>query len=262
MRPQMKNAVLPWRAKNKKLYVVLPAYNEGGNLGRLLERMDETLYEDHIDYEIILVDDGSEDNTREVIEQYKEKLPLRYVRHEKNQGLGATVRDGLLIAVSICSDDDIVVSMDADNSHTPNLIRSMVRFIHEGNDVVIASRYRTGAYVRGVPRYRLFLSFAARFLFQLFFPIKGVRDYTCGFRAYRGCLLKRAFAQYGPDFIDRDGFECLVDILLKLRKMDAIFREVPLILRYDEKKSTSKMRVLRTIRRSLNLIFIRRFITN
>src|SRR5262249_54712010 len=101
---------------------------------------------------------------------------------------------------------------------------------------------------------------AARFLFQITFPLSGVRDYTCGYRAYHGKLLKKAFQKYGNDFIERDGFEAMVDILLKLRRMGAIFCEVPLVLRYDEKRGASKMRVFRTIRRSLSLIFNRRFL--
>jgi dolichol-phosphate mannosyltransferase len=64
-------------------------------------------------------------------------------------------------------------------------------------------------------------------------PIRGVRDYTCGYRAYRGRVLRQAFQRYGDDFINQEGFQCMVDILLKLRKMDVIFGEVPLILRYD-----------------------------
>lgn len=250
-----------WRNAEKKVYVVLPSYNEAPNLPRLLKRIDEALWEDSLNYEIIVVDDGSKDDTSSIVKTYMETLPLRYVQHTVNQGLGATIRDGLEVAAKICKNDDIVVAMDADNSHTPGLIRSMVRCIKEGNDVVIASRYRTGAYVRGVPFFRILLSYAARFLFQLCFPIHGVRDYTCGYRAYSGKLLKNAFEKYGSEFIDRDGFEAMVDILLKLRKMDAIFREVPLILRYDEKKGASKMNVMRTIRRSLSLIINRRFLS-
>lgn len=250
---------IAWRNTEKKVYVVLPSYNEAQNLPKLLERIDEALWEDSLKYEIIIVDDGSQDETAELVEKYSQTIPLRFIQHKVNQGLGCTIRDGLEVAAGICGNEDIVVAMDADNSHTPGLIRSMVRCIKEGNDVVIASRYRTGAYIRGVPFYRILLSYASRFLFQLCFPIPGVRDYTCGYRAYRGRLLKKAFQKYGREFVDRDGFEAMVDILLKLRKMDAIFREVPLILRYDEKKGGSKMNVGRTIRRSLSLIIERRF---
>lgn len=250
----------PWRNKEKKVWIVLPAYNEAPNLSGLLEKIDEAMFEDNAPYEIVVVDDGSQDATPEVVAQYSEILPIHSLRHEINRGLGATIRDGLKYAAEVAADDDIIVAMDADNSHTPHLIRSMVRGIREGNDVVIASRYQNGAYIRGVPFYRILLSYCARWFSTLLFPIPGVRDYTCGFRAYRSVILKAAFDKYGEQFISNNGFESMLDILLKLRDMDVIFREVPLILRYDQKKGASKMLVLRTIRRSLALLLKRKFI--
>jgi dolichol-phosphate mannosyltransferase len=148
--------------------------------------------------------------------------------------------------------------MDADNTHTPGLIRNMIRVVREGADVVIASRYQSGSYIRGVPLHRKLLSLGARAMFQIFFPIPGIRDYTCGYRAYRASVLKEAFRRYGDDFVNQEGFQCMVDILLKLRRMDLIFREVPLILRYDLKEGASKMKVARTIGRTLGLIAQRR----
>ena len=70
--------------------------------------------------------------------------------------------------------------------------------------------------------------------------------------------MSEAFDRYGDNFINEEGFQCMVDILLKLHKMDVIFREVPLILAYDLKGGASKMKVMRTIFRTLSLIFWRR----
>lgn len=240
------------------VYVVLPAYDEEQNLGPLLEQIDAAMHEDEMAYQVIVVDDGSRDRTLDVARRYADDLPMHIVRHEHNQGLGATIRDGLRAATLLCSPQDIVVAMDADNTHTPGLIRGMVRLIREGNDVVIASRYQPGSYIRGVPFHRNLLSLGARLLFKVVFPIRGVRDYTCGYRAYRGTVLREAFDRYGDDFINEEGFQCMVDILLKLRRMDVIFREVPLILRYDLKGGASKMKVARTIVRTLGLMCRRR----
>ncbi len=135
----------------------------------------------------------------------------------------------------------------------------MVREIQEGYDVVIASRFRTGARVVGVPFGRHFLSTGARALFTVLFPTKGVRDYTSGFRAYRGSVMKQAFATYGDKFVGEAGFSCMCDILLKLRKQGALFHEVPLVLRYDQKGGVTKMQVMRTIWRTLALLCRRRF---
>jgi dolichol-phosphate mannosyltransferase len=85
-------------------------------------------------------------------------------------------------------------------------------------------------------------------------PINGVRDYTCGYRAYRASIIKLAIKKYGDNFINRDGFEVMVDILLKLGDMKIVFGEVPLILRYDRKENPSSMNVMQTIKSSLLLL--------
>ena len=94
---------------------------------------------------------------------------------------------------------------------------------------------------------------------RIVFPTRGVKDFTCGYRAYRAPVVKEALARYGPTFLDQDGFQCMVDILLKLRRMPLIFGEVPFILRYDQKRGGSKMKVARTVGATLSLLVKRRF---
>lgn len=239
--------------------IVLPAYNEEANLGKLLAQVKLFMEEERINYEVIVVDDGSSDRTAAIANDFASSMPIRLEQHSVNQGLGATIRDGLKLAASLSSSHDIIVAMDADNTHTPGLIPGMIALVKQGNDVVTASRYRPGSHVRGVPFHRLLLSVGARIVFQLVHPIQGVRDYTCGYRAYRASLLQEAFASYGDGFVGEKGFQCMVDILLKLHRMNAIFTEVPLILRYDLKGGVSKMRVASTVRRTLWLLILRRF---
>jgi dolichol-phosphate mannosyltransferase len=135
----------------------------------------------------------------------------------------------------------------------------MSRKIREGHDVVIASRFRPGARVYGVPLHRRFLSLAACWLMRLSFPFSGIRDFTCGYRAYRCGALKVAVAHYGDRLVDAEGFQCMVDILLKLHRLGMIVGEVPVILRYDLKEGKSKMRVLATVRGTLAVLYRRRF---
>lgn len=243
----------------RKVFVVLPAFNERENLPPLLDGIAETMAEEGFSYEVIVVDDGSRDGTLQVAQTAAEKIPLHIERHEVNQGLGATIRDGLLAASRLCGPNDVVIAMDADNTHPPGLMGAMVRAIREGNDVVIASRYQPGARVVGVPPFRRLLSWGAGMLFRLVFPIPNVKDYTCGYRAYRGPLLQAAFDHYGQQFVSETGFQCMVDILLKLHRLGAICREVPLVLRYDRKGGVSKMKVGRTVLKTLGLILRRRF---
>src|SRR5437016_218592 len=99
-------------------------------------------------------------------------------------------------------------------------ISGLLQMLREGHDVVIASRYQPGARVIGLSLPRRIASYGASWLFRMLFPTPGLRDYTCGFRAYRGKVLSLAVARYGSRFVDTEGFQCMVDILLKLRKLD------------------------------------------
>ncbi|HEX7078836.1 MAG TPA: glycosyltransferase family 2 protein [Candidatus Eisenbacteria bacterium] len=245
--------------ERRKVYVVLPVYNEEGRIESLLRHIDEAMDDAEIPYRVILVDDGSRDSTGRIVERCMERIPIQMTRHEVNRGLGATIRDGLVAAAAAASDRDIIITMDADDTHAPGLILRMVRMISEGHDVVIASRYREGSRCVGVPLGRRLLSHGASWLFRAVFPIQGVRDYTCGYRAYRARVVKDAFARYGDEFLDQGGFQCMVDILLKLRRMHLIFGEAPFILRYDYKEGGSKMNVTRTVRDTLGLMWKRRF---
>ena len=255
--PVAKHATAPAPAR-RTVRIVLPAYNEADNLPALLRALRETMEDNRIAYEVIVVDDGSRDRTAAVVDEWKAELPVSLVRHEINQGLGATIRDGLQAALERSGARDVVVTMDADDTHMPGLIVQMVRMIGEGYDVVIASRYRAESRVYGVPLMRRVMSRAASLLMRVVFPIRGVRDFTCGYRAYRADVLQRAVDRYHGEFVNQDGFQCMVDILLKLRPMQLIFGEVPLLLRYDRKGGQSKMNVGQTARNTLLLLLRRR----
>jgi dolichol-phosphate mannosyltransferase len=96
-------------------------------------------------------------------------------------------------------------------------------------------------------------------LFRLVYPVQGVRDYSCGYRAYRAELLKDALSVRSDRLFAMDGFACMVGMLLHLARHDAVFGEVPLVLRYDQKQGASKMNVAQTVRRTLLVLLRERF---
>jgi dolichol-phosphate mannosyltransferase len=102
------------------------------------------------------------------------------------------------------------------------------------------------------------MSGGASLMMRVVFPIRGVRDFTCGFRAYRATTLRAAVSRYGDEFVNQAGFQCMVDILLRLRSMNLVIGEVPFVLRYDRKGGESKMNVWRTVRNTLSLLARRR----
>jgi dolichol-phosphate mannosyltransferase len=243
-----------------KVWIVLPAYNEAANIPPLFKRFQEVESESQLlDINVILVDDGSTDGSAAIATASAGPLSVEVFRNETNRGLAETFMRGLMETTARVRPGDIVVCMDADNSHAPGLMLRMIREIQEGRDVVIASRYREGSVVRGVPWSRRVLSRGMSILFRIVFPIPGVRDYSCGYRAYRAEFLKTALAVRPEKRFSSDGFACMVGILLFLSREEAVIGEVPLVLRYDQKIGESKMKVTRTIRSSLSVLFRERF---
>jgi dolichol-phosphate mannosyltransferase len=237
-----------------KILFALPAFNEEKDLPKLLDAFEQQMEASHYEFQVVIVDDGSTDGTANVIGQWSSKIPIDLVQHARNSGLGETIQDALYRSAALAAPDDVVVTMDADNTHSPALIPAMVSAIQKGGDVVIASRYRRGSKVVGLTFFRHLMSYGARFLFQIAFPIQGVRDYTCGFRAYRASLLQDAFARYGKTLVQERGFAAMAEILLKLRALNPKFHEVPMVLRYDLKSGDSKMRVGATVMKTLRMM--------
>jgi len=234
------------------IHVVLPAYNEEAGLTRLLPAITTALDAAREPHRIVVVDDGSDDATADVAARHAGSTQV--VKHPTNQGLGRTLRDGLAAALRDARDDDIIVTLDADDSHDPAIIPAMARSLRAGHDVVVASRFRPGSATHGLGLLRTTTSWGASLLMRATLPTPGVRDFTCGFRAYRASMLRRVIER-NPDRFERlNGFECMVDLLMQLREANARFAEVPMILRYDRKQSASRMRVWRTIGRTLALI--------
>ena len=227
------------------VFIILPAYNEDAVLSLLFQSFIKAMKGK--EYRIILVDDGSTDNTFGLSVKYSREIPLEIIQHQKTEGLGKTIKTGIFKIINRIKDRDIVVILDADNTHNPDLILLMEKDLKKGRDIVIASRYQSGGKEIGLPAYRCFLSKMANILFKILFPLKGVKDYTCGYRAYKGWLLKEGYRVWGEKLIEEKGFTCMVELLVKLSMISININEVPLVLRYDLKKSKSKMKIVKTI---------------
>lgn len=239
--------------------IILPAYNEEQSLPQLFASIRRSLDEAGGDYRIVLVNDGSQDRTGEVARAHGGDLPLRVVDHERNQGLGVALKTGLEVALADAADDDAIVTLDADNTHSPELIAQMISALDEDQrDVVIASRFAPGGREVGLSTRRKIMSRGASFLMRLFFPVEGARDYSCGFRAYRAGILKRGLEHYAGGLIQETGFACMAEILVKLAQIGARIAEVPMVLRYDLKSGASKLEAWKAIRRYLYLFAHRR----
>ncbi len=235
------------------IWLALPAYNEERSLPPLLERcipVAAALAGDGCRLAVIVVDDGSRDGTIAAARAFAGRLEVEVVPHGVNRGLGAALRTGLPAAIERAGEDDLVATMDADNTHDPGLLPEMRRrLLADPADLVIASRYTPGGDEIGLSPLRKVLSRGASTLLTLVTPVRGARDYTCGYRLYRASLLRRAAAAWGERLIEESGFTCMAEVLLKLGRGGARVAEAPLVLRYDLKEGASKMKVARTIGR-------------
>ena len=162
------------------------------------------------------------------------KDATRCVRHPANQGLGMAIRTGLMAAQRLPPRTTLSFLW------TP-MLRALAM------DRVASAFPCIGAFER-----RCF------FLIPNRISDSGSRDFTCGFRTYRASAIQRASQTYGSVLFEFDGFQSTVDLLLKLRKIGVHFAEVPIVLRYDQKRGLSKMRVFQTAIRTLGLMMRRR----
>jgi dolichol-phosphate mannosyltransferase len=153
---------------------------------------------------------------------------------------------GLRNLVNLRRRPDVVATMDADNTHDPSQILTMVREIERGADVVICSRYASGASTVGVPGYRVLLSAGARFLFGVLVGASGVQDYTSGYRVYRMDVVDRLTREFRP-LVRARGFAVQTEILAKAAALGSRFSEVAMQLRYDLKPGRSKLRLVPTL---------------
>ncbi len=116
-----------------KLSVIIPIYNEISTLREIITRVQNT----GLAHEIVLVDDGSIDGTREIVDEYKTKTDFVVVMHEQNQGKGAAVRSGFDVA-----NGDVFLIQDADLEYDPRDYKALLKPIEEGlSDVVYGSRF-------------------------------------------------------------------------------------------------------------------------
>lgn len=241
------------------LYVLLPVYNEGQSIFDLLSRMRNLMESQPREHVILIVNDGSSDDSAALIEAARSKfasLSIQYVEHPRNFGFAQALRTGFSRLTEI-GGDDVLVTMDGDNTHDPTAIPAMLAAIDRGADIVIASRYRRGSVVTGLSLLRRALSAGAAIIYYLRWRLPGVRDYTTGFRAYRGHVIVQFLSAYGDSAIEETGFAALPEILRKTSRFAPIIREVPLVFDYSKKLSKTNNPIWRTIAMSLAMLFKR-----
>lgn len=168
-----------------KLSVVIPAYNEANNLPETLDGIVATLRAEQIDFEVVVVNDNSSDETRRLVSEYGRTSPeVRVVDNVPPRGFGRAVRMGLR-----SFSGDVVALVMADHSDDP---RDIVRCYHkllEGYDAVFGSRFRRGSTVTNYPTYKLVVNRIVNKMLQVIF-LSPFNDLTNAFKVYHRSVIE------------------------------------------------------------------------
>ena len=241
--------------EQRKIFVIFPCYNEEKNIGLLIEdtlAQGARLGRDGFDLIAVGIDDCSTDNTRQVILDCAARDDrVKLITHKENMGLCGGLNSAIDYFLQNGSPSSLLVIMDGDNTHSPQYIHEMISRLHGGFDCVIASRYRSGADVVGLAAHRAFLSDMAKLYYKVVLNVPNVLDYTCGYRVYTFGGMERLVERFGHAPVKEKSFACMMELLFKLHITGTKFDEVGFVLRYDQKQGSSKMQVLKTMRKSL-----------
>jgi len=236
------------------IYFVIPAFNEAENLPCLFASLDTWSRNRGTDIHVVVVDDGSRDETATIVREFKQ-LPLTLVQHPVNLGVHRVFQSGFdAVAKLSASTEDMIVTLEADNTSSLKILDRMLELAHEGYELVLASCYAPGGYVVGTTLYRKFLSWCANLILRSIPGMPRVYTFSSFYRVYRAPFLKHLLAAYGNRLIEMEGFVCVVEILLKSARLGARVSEVAMRLDGTQRKGPSKMKTIRTIRGYFRLL--------
>lgn len=236
-------------------WFLIPAYNEEENLRWLLPNIRRFMHAFHYSYDIVVVDDGSSDGTSDVVREMADVhgIRARVVRHPVNRGPGAGFKTGFDEILKYAADDDLVITIEADNTSDLCVLNRMLMRADRGYDLVLASVYGGGRII-GAPRSRLMLSHVANTLIRQAFRLYGLHTFSSFFRVHRARMLRQVMEVYGDDFVTEEGFVCAVEMLVKMHHMGFSISEVPMLLDSNIRIGDSKMKVWRNVKAYLRVI--------
>ncbi|HET9307419.1 MAG TPA: dolichyl-phosphate beta-glucosyltransferase [Candidatus Sulfotelmatobacter sp.] len=200
--------------------LIIPAYNESARLGASLEKVLAFVHDQRWDAEVIVVNDGSRDDTAEIVNSFAAKDPiLRLVENPGNRGKGYSVRNGMLNARG-----EIVLFSDADLSSPIEEAPKLLAALDQGADIAIGSRWlRSETQTQRQPLHRQLFGRIFNLLLRLTLGLK-FKDTQCGFKAFKQPAVRAIFPLQK---IERWGFD--PEILFLARKFGFKVKEIPVV---------------------------------
>jgi len=207
-------------------------YNEERGAENCVRRVCAVLAGIQIPSKLLVVNDGSRDATRAILDRVALDLPnLEVVHHERNSGYGGALRTGMRKAAE--ADFDYALFMDSDLTNDPADIPRFVEKMKEGFDVIKATRYSLGGEVLGVPAYRVWISRVGNTIARRLYGLP-IADCTNGFRAVRTSLLRQME-------LKEQKFPIIMEELYYCKRLARTFAQIPVRLtnRGEEQRPTS-----------------------
>lgn len=219
-----------------ELTVLAPMFNEAENIQTTISMIRETLHGFNQPWELILVDDGSTDDTLEIARGFEATIPnVRIIHYPVNCGRGRALRTGFAHARG-----KYVITIDFDLSYSPNHIIQIYRQLtapDEINDVVLGSAYMKGGKVIGVSPLRLFISKIGNKILEYTFP-QAFKTSTCILRGYKREVIEALE-------LESNGKEIHLEILSKVCALGFVVKEIPATMS-NRKGGRSKFRFRKT----------------
>ncbi len=225
----------------KKLSVVVPSYNEEKNFGRgVLDMLIEYLEKQSYDWEIILTDDGSTDDTVSLLKKFAREKKQVLVVENPHRGKGPTVASGMLSATG-----DYRVFTDFDQSTPLSEVEKFLPFLADGYEIVIGSREIQGARRQEEPLHRHIMGRVFNFLVQMI-AVPGIYDTQCGFKLFSARATEELFPRLRvyENKTRTDAFTGAFDVelLLLARRFGYQIAEVPVMWHHHETDRVSPVK--------------------
>ncbi len=213
------------------LSVIIPAYKEGERIGHNLLEIDRYLKGKTYTYEIVVIVDGSPDNTAEIAQNYSLQVPhLRVINNKENHGKGYVVRQGLLEAKG-----EYRLFLDADGSTSITHLDTFLPVFEEGYDVVIGSRKIAGSFIQvHQPRHREIMGEGGNWLIRIILGLWRFPDTQCGFKMLSG---RAADAVAKRMVVDRFGFD--FELIALARALKFRIKQLPVRWMNEEGSTVS-----------------------
>lgn len=213
-----------------RILTIIPTYNELESLPKTLGRLRSAVPSS----DVLVADDNSPDGTGELADRIAAEDPQVHVMHRKGkEGLGAAYIAGFKWALE--RNYDVVVEMDADGSHQPEQLPSLLEAVEQGADLVIGSRWVQGGTVVNWPVYRELISRTGSTYARLMLGLS-IKDMTAGYRAFRRTTLEKL----DLDGVESVGYGFQVDLAWRIARMGLEVVEVPVTF-VERELGSSKM---------------------